>query len=963
MSIKQSRTTRGHSEPDGYVLAASVVDTFQPEHLKPVKGFDSNLGKLLDLSVMSRRKDGSIEWRLPNDIRRSALLVLARCRSLVSTLNENRNASVEDSPYQLMFEQYIRNKAIPLESQNLDQLQASLNAVRLLGEIVPNLPDADQVRRMLHRQGFIRQFELLADEHFVGREDALRRLREFVDVIPDDIFSKMRRTSRNVLGSFGLESILHEAPLVITGMGGMGKSALLSKFLLEHLRAPKGSHILFAYIDFDKPAIWPDQPLTVLAEIAQQLALQVPRHFAEFHALSTKLIKELQITTVYGDDFDSSEALLNLGTHNERLGEDFISQFAIICRAALERTTQNTLLLVCDTFEEVSQRSVLHQQNLLQFVGQLQRILPRLRVVISGRGMHDEDENSPAAVTGLVAELVRAVQPFELTELSEEDSCRLLASLGAPNPRTNKAIVRRVGGHPLSLRLAAQLVRTIAERTGRTAAELTSADIVDKEWLNHMSEGMLYRRIIAHIPDESMQKLADPGLVLREITAPIIFEVLNEPCELGLRSQHEASQLFERLKQFNQLVSIQSSELVRHRPELRQRVLKEMQHMRPQLCRQIWSRAVRYYESCSDGRTEELYCMLMLDEPTENLAKRWETGLEKNLLRSRSEMPVRARQFLDLMTLIVDGRSSREEAFKIESDLDVALLVEEMKLLLARGNARKALDLFRATNSGVSPRFDSVLYPVHVRAIAQSGDLNKALNMAFEGLNRLEKTAKTKSARYEELLLLCCQIVQVQPASGWLKMRSVFSHRSEPSRASMLWQRFLNVNPNSASPVLVLRIAVVLLEIFDTEGVNRPKAHSSKVATVKACAERGLDVLRQLRPDYFGVDGGLLLRSVAWLGPYDKSISEVRELLKVPQATAVLVRDYKDNLEKFLMKKQSKQDLEIITWLRTVQSSSRKNSTSLSELDDISAGFVKTVAAALRHAIRIRDRARHSFLS
>ena len=959
MNIERSRGTHPCSELNGYVLAASVVDTFRPERLEPVEGFDNNLGNLLDLCVMSRKEDGSVGWRLPNDIRRAALQVLARRERLLDTLDANSKASDWDSPYQLMFEQYVRQRAMPLGSQNLEQLQASLNAVRLLGGIVSDLPDADQIRRMLHRQGFIRQFELLADEHFVGREDALGKLREFVDVLPENIYAKVRRAGRNVIGSLGLQSILHEAPLVITGMGGMGKSALLSKFLLEHLRAAKGTQLLFAYIDFDKPAIWPDQPLTVLAEIAQQLALQVPARVAAFQELSSKLIEELQVTTVYRDDFNSSEALMNFGTHSERLGEDAFDQFAYLCRAALNDTRRNTLLLVCDTFEEVSQRSALHQQSLLQFLGRLQRILPRLRVVISGRGMHDTDEDNPDAVTGLVAELVRAVQPLELVELSEDESCRLLTALGSPNPRTNRAIARRVGGHPLSLRLAAQLVQTIAQRKGRPAAELTSADIVDREWLEHMSEGMLYRRIIAHIPDKPMQKLADPGLVLREITASIIFEVLDEACELGLRSPGDARDLFERLKQFTQLVSIQSSDVVRHRPELRQRVLKEMRHARPHLCREIWTRAVRYYRSRGDGRAEEVYCMLMLDEPTELLAERWEPGLENSLLRSRSEMPVRARQFLDLMTLLADGRSTREEAREAGSNLDVALLAEQMKMLLARGNAREALDLFRATGPGATPRFDSVLFPVHVRAIAQAGDLEKAQNMALEGLNRLEHVGNRKNARYEELLLLCCQVTQAQLVPGRLSVRGVFSRRPSPVETNMLRQRFLKVSRDSANPVLVLRIAVVLLEISDIEEANGGKAQSSEAGVKVACADRARDALRRLRPDYFAVDGELLIRSVAWLGVYDRAMPELRELLRVPQVNAVLRRNYNDQLEKFLMERKSGLASDVIDWLRSAQ----PKALSQADVDNIHSAFIRTLAAALRHVIRLRVRDSISFFS
>jgi hypothetical protein len=945
---------RDEAVADGYVLAASVLDTFQPERLQPVGGFERDLGKLLDISVMSKNENGMIEWRLPNDIRRSALQTLAKQNSLRHTLEANKSAADVESPYQVMFEKYVTGGAgIPLERQSLEELQASLNAVRLLEGLAIDLPDADQVRGALHRQGFIHQFELLADNHFVGREGELRQLRDFVDVLfPTSILTKARRASTNILGSMGLVSILHEEPLLLTGMGGMGKSALLSKFLLEHLHAEKSPDLLFAYVDFDKPAIWPDQPMTVLAEIAQQLALQVPAHATKFQGLSSQLVAELSMSTAYASDFDSFEAFGSIGTHGQRLESAAIEEFASICQSALKQASRRTLLLVFDTFEEVSQRSVWHQQHLLQFVGQLQHIMPRLRVVISGRGMHpDSDE---AYATGIVDQLAKAVKPLELEELSEDESCHLLESLGSSNQLTNKAIVRRVGGHPLSLRLAAQLVATVAQRLGRSATELTSADLFGKEWLDHMSEGVLYRRIIAHIPDEPLKKLANPGLVLREITADIIFNVLNEPCELGLQSRSDADALFNRLKQFNQLVSIQGHHVLRHRPELRQRLLNELRHGQPQLCREIWSRAAHDYMNHDYGRAEELYCRLMLDEPTERLAERWQSGLEKSLLRSRSEMPVRARQFLDLMALMADGRSLSD--LQVGSDLDQALLAEEMKLLLSRGSAKEALNLFRATSSGRVPRFDSVLYSVHVRAIAQSGDLDKAMAMALTGLDRLEDSEKAGSPRYDELLLLCCQVTQAQHNEDSRPVRLLFSRalrRSKPLQAGELWRRFLKVDLSSERHVLVLRIAVALLELFDMEGVGGPDAVLSESKQANSCAKRALGALRRLRPDYFGVDGGLLLRSMAWLCAYVGPVAEIKELLGVPHAITVLRSDYQESLKEYLAIEGTELEPEFIALMSYF--SKKKNQPQFFGPDWLTDEQMTRFCSALLRAIRARD--------
>lgn len=966
MSIERpsSSSRRANARLDGYVLAASVVDTFQPEHLTPVPGFEGDLGKLLDLSVASEREDGSVEWRLPNDVRRSALQVLASQERLDSTLEASRSASGSESPYQRMFEQYLSGNSIPLETQDLEQLQASLNAVKLLHGVVPNLPDASEIRAALMRQDFISQFELLAGRNFVGREEPLKQLRDFVDVLPQGMMDTVRRAGTRLLGNLGIHRILHEVPLMITGMGGMGKSALLSKFVLEHLKAASTSpDFLFAYIDFDKPGIWPDQPLTVLAEIAQQLALQVPNHAASFQQLNAQVVAELAVTTSYSGDFDSAEALLNLGTHGQQLSSGTIKDFSAICHSALDSTTRKTLLLVLDTFEEVSQRSIQHQEQLLRFVGDLQLILPRLRVVISGRGMHADieeqaDADSPKPeMTGLVDELARAVKPLELKELSEPEALHLLEALASPNPRLNKAIVGRVGGHPLSLKLAAQLVSTVARKLDKPPTELTAADLFGKQWLDHMSEGLLYRRIIAHISDEPLQKLADPGLVLRELTADIIFSVLNEPCRLGLHTSNEAHELFGRLKQFNQLVSIQSATVVRHRPELRQRVLKEMMYGQLELCRDIWFRAARYYQNREEGRIEELYCRLMLDEDTEKLAGRWHRGLEKSLLRSRAEMPVRARQFLDLMALTSDGRAQAGEA--PAGELDVVLLAEEMKLLLSRGSANEALDLFRATISGRVPRYDSALYSVFVRAIAQSGDLDAAMTMSLKALDRLANAEKSGGPRYEELLLLCCQVTRAQHAAKAGTLRFVLRRalrRAEPMRAGKLVERFLNFELSGSRPVAVLRIAIALLELLDAEATDKRVVDPSGTDHAQICATRGWIALRKLDPDYSGVDGGLLVRSLAWLSAHFSSAPELQALLGVPQLMAILHRDYGESLSAYLEKRKTVLPAELVARFGAW----RVQTSTGFEVGTLTEGQMSEVGAALRAVIHARDNAQGS---
>ncbi len=62
-----------------------------------------------------------------------------------------------------------------------------------------------------------------------------------------------------------------QGPLMITGIGGVGKSALVSKFVLEQPAA-----MIFFWLDFDRADLSPDDAESILAIIAQQASNQVP---------------------------------------------------------------------------------------------------------------------------------------------------------------------------------------------------------------------------------------------------------------------------------------------------------------------------------------------------------------------------------------------------------------------------------------------------------------------------------------------------------------------------------------------------------------------------------------------------------------------------------------------------------------------------------------------------------------
>src|SRR3712207_8944058 len=56
----------------------------------------------------------------------------------------------------------------------------------------------------------------------------------------------------------------------IHGVGGSGKSALISRFILENIEGAEDERLPFAYLDFDRPELSPSEPLSLLAEMRSE---------------------------------------------------------------------------------------------------------------------------------------------------------------------------------------------------------------------------------------------------------------------------------------------------------------------------------------------------------------------------------------------------------------------------------------------------------------------------------------------------------------------------------------------------------------------------------------------------------------------------------------------------------------------------------------------------------------------
>ena len=585
--------------------AAAVLASFDPRDLRDLATSDGpEDGGLYDVLAESTPLDGTGQtgrWMLGEDARRKTLQALVASGGVAairSALDEVPNEARPDTPSQRAFERLLARPLLapaPLDADRvpLSELDGMLQAARWLHGIVPGVPAPEAVREWIAYRDLLAPFERLVGDHFRGRQPELDRLGDYVGVqAASSVLQSLGRLVREVFD-------LREAPpLLVHGPGGSGKSTLIARFVLDHARLARSERFPFVYLDFDRPGLSAEQPATLLVEAVRQLTAQYPEHAERLRQTQRDWHRELRRQT-------------GIKTRGGGPMWNVIPDFAAVLGDL--GIGDQPLLFVLDTFEEVQHRGGHLVENLGFFLMEMQQAWPRLRTVLAGR--------SP------IGRFPFRVETLPLNELDPEAARGYLEAHGIP-PEDARPLARRLGGDPLTLALATKTWALAGreglagiDRTRRVFARLRADQI----------QGQLYERILAHVPDPAVRKLAHPGLVLRRLTPEIVLAVLDEPCGLGLRTRDRAKDLFERLRRDATLVVEEPGGALRHRPDVRRVMIRNLTVDAPELVEAIHRRAVAYYERVGQTpveRAEEVYHRLALGQPPEEVDPRWMRGVE-----------------------------------------------------------------------------------------------------------------------------------------------------------------------------------------------------------------------------------------------------------------------------------------------------------------------------------------------
>ncbi|MFE2164210.1 AAA family ATPase [Streptomyces sp. NPDC059447] len=536
--------------------------------------------------------------------------------------------------------------------------------------------------------------------------------------------------------------------LMVHGPGGVGKSALLARFLLEHLGTPEHRPMPFAYLSFDRTDLLPQQPLTLLVEAARQFGLLFPEVAPAAHDFAKWTRRTLLA------DQAATDATGPRGGRDSDEGH-LVDLFASLARETARRGTWAAedggapVLLVLDTLEQAQRQGPHAMANLGRLLRLLADDCPQLRIVAAGRAPLGEETGlrpEQLPLKGFGEDLALSFLREHLGPSGAEHSTEFLRS-----------VVHRLDTNPLSLKLAAELIRQEGAHA-LDAVETRRRVLVRME--PEYVQGVLYHRILDHLDDPDLRRIAGPGLTVRQVTPEVISEVLAGPCGLGPVGPDRAEDLFRLLRAEASLVEdLPGGRAVVHRADVRRAMLPMLRRDDAALMDRINRRAVRYYVRLADGadaagdpgrvaeyRAEELYHRLALGQAASTLDRRWRDDAGPLLDAALDELPPRGRVYLSdrlgltvppALRAIADNRTWARQAGRAAG------------ALLRDGLAEAALSLLSERSGGEAD--SGALDVLRLRAMVALGLRREVRDLVEPALDR---ASEESPAHFVELALL-----------------------------------------------------------------------------------------------------------------------------------------------------------------------------------------------------------------
>lgn len=758
------------------LVTAATLTAFEPRQLLKMHGLathDAALRRLLRHAEPTRLAASADAdelppgpWRLSATERRRvidqagvAALRVARARLAGPATTAQRIADA-----------LLAGKPPELSSLSVAELAALVEVRPWYAAVLKPLPDEDTLRARMAMAQLVEPMRRLVGRHFVGRDAELARLEDYVALLGPRKVAGSKLLGMGLRGLRQVRRALIDAPpLFVAGPGGVGKSSLLARFILNHVDAPQARRMPFVMLDFDRAQLEPRMPLSLLVAALHQLRAQFPAHDAAMLRMAEHLAQQMRST--------DGQALESVDSLQGRLVEDFAAQVG----AMIGGDGATPLLWVLDTFEEPQRLGESTVGPLWELMNSLQEQLPPLRLVVCGR----------VAPPGF---------PWDLIALDEFDEPSAIAFLrqGLAQSKAKKRVddrhlaqvVKVVGRTPLALRLATTLV----------AQE--DAQLLNLTLRRERVQAVLFHRVLEHLRvdarlelrqgaveveatermqlEQELARLVFPGLAVRRITPGVIEHVLAQPCGVKLRDEQHVERLFCALAQQVDIVEPADDDAAGpslvHRTDVRRMMLRDLeQKAGVELVRRIDRAAVAYHAAIESlpNCAEEIYHRLRLEQSESTIRGRWEPGLDRYLLPALEEITVPAMRVLlaDLLGVTLDAQAL-ESARQDDWERQAARRADEY---LRAGNPQRALMVVaerrERTHSSPLLRFEA-------QALQQLGRFAEAGELAARALGEAGERGDLVAAADAALLLARAQEARrdfeaadanLRQALGWVQ--------------------------------------------------------------------------------------------------------------------------------------------------------------------------------------------------
>ena len=262
-------------------------------------------------------RDGELRWLLLPERRRTALGRLIASAGLTRRLRE---PLPKTDLYGDLLRKVLRQEwTADLREMSSEEIRTLKGIVDDLQGVAAPLPDRGVIlHRLQEADPFLEEYAVVVKD-FVGRAKELSDLSEF-------------------LGKRGKPRTL--SSLVVTGLGGAGKSALLAKFTLEVVRKERATVVV---LDFDRPGIDAADTNWLQSEIARQIGAQYPD---VEETLRQARAEANRVQAAASRMTQSSDESKQIG----RSSGDLLD----VVHSILRRFSTRPLLLVLDTLEEIT---------------------------------------------------------------------------------------------------------------------------------------------------------------------------------------------------------------------------------------------------------------------------------------------------------------------------------------------------------------------------------------------------------------------------------------------------------------------------------------------------------------------------------------------------------------------------------------------------------------------------------